>query len=209
MKAIIIAGGSCISKENFINIYRDDDYIICADGGLNYLDRMNMKPNLIVGDLDSVDNDVLIKYDDVEVIKYKPEKDFTDTELAIEQAIELGYKEIILVCATGSRFDHTLANVMLAYKYILNSINITIIDNNNYIKPIIGIEKVLKDKYKYVSIVPITETITVDELEGFKYPLVNKVVEKGSTLCISNEVVGKYGFIKLKEGIGLLIKSND
>ncbi|QSX06854.1 thiamine diphosphokinase [Sedimentibacter sp. zth1] len=209
MKAIIIANGTYLKKELFNKIYDKKDFIICADGGLNYIDNLNIIPNLIVGDFDSVNKDILHKYNNVETVKYKPEKDYTDTELAIEKAIEFGFKEILLVCATGTRLDHTMANVLLIEKYIKETISIRLIDNNNYIQPLVQNKTINICKNCFVSIIPLTDYIQIDSLEGFKYPLLDRTVNRGSTLCISNEIVSETAEIKISHGIGLLIISND
>lgn len=209
MKAIIISNGSVLKSDLFYKLYDKDDFIICADGGLNYLDKINIKPNLIVGDLDSVDKSILKKYNDIEIHKFNPEKDFTDTELAVDEAVKKGYEEIILVCATGVRLDHSMANIMLIEKYYYNNVIIKIIDNNNIIQPLKNNMTVDYDKNTFISIIPLSEVIDGLNLTGFKYSLKNAVVHRGSTLCISNEVVKKNAKISYKNGIGLLFISMD
>ena len=209
MKAIIIASGTSIKKEVFDEIYLKDDFIICADGGLNYLNSLNILPNLIVGDLDSVDKTILEQYKDVQIKKFPSEKNFTDTEIAIEEAVANDYKEIILIGATGTRLDHTLANILLIERYIKQGISINIIDNNNYISILNKDTIVEKKEGYYLSIVPITEFIDGITLIGMKYPLNNVKVERGSTLCISNEIIVDIAEIYIKKGIGLLFLSKD
>lgn len=211
MKAIIIANGSYLNKEKFIDLYEDDDYIICADGGLNYAYDINIKPNLLLGDLDSVNQDYLNFYKDIDINRYKPEKDYTDTELAIITAIKLGYTEVCLICATGTRLDHTSANINLIEKYCKYNINISVIDNNNIIYGITGKRLIYKKdvESKYISLIPITDNIYIKYLKGFKYSLNSTSVPRGSTLCISNEIVQEEAEINLVEGFALLIYSND
>ncbi len=209
MKAIIIASGKSINKEIFNDIYAENDFIICADGGLNYLDSLSMTPNLIVGDFDSVDKSLLVKYNNVKIRKFLPEKDFTDTEIAVEEAISSGYKEIVIFGATGTRLDHTMANIMLIERYIKLNIDIKIIDDNNYIQ--ILNKNIILDKKEgyYLSIIPITDYIEGITLRGLKYPLNNVKVKRGSTLCISNEVIDANAEILITSGVGLLFLSRD
>lgn len=209
MKVIIIASGNSIKREIFDELHVEDDFIICADGGLNYLDSMNIVPDLIVGDFDSADISLLKKYKDIKIKKFLPEKNFTDTEIAIEEAVALGYKEIIIFGATGTRLDHTMANILLIEKYIKKGINIRIVDNNNYIQILNEDISLNKKEGYYLSIIPITENIEGITLKGFKYPLENVKVNRGSTLCISNEITDAKAQIQIKNGIGLLFLSRD
>ena len=209
MKAIIMASGNSIKKEIFNEIYSENDFIICADGGLNYLDCLNIMPNLIVGDFDSVDTSLLEKYKNVEIKKYPPEKNFTDTEIAIEEAIAYGYKEIIIFGATGTRLDHTMANILLIERYIKQGANIKIIDNNNFIQILNQNTTINKKEGYYLSIVPISEYIDGITLKGMKYPLLDVRVDRGSTLCISNEIIADIALISISNGMGILFISKD
>ncbi len=209
MKAIIIASGNSIKKEIFDGICSENDFIICADGGLNYLDSLNIKPNLIVGDFDSVDVNLLEKYKNVKIKKYPAEKNFTDTEIAIEEAIACGFNEITIFGATGTRLDHTMANILLIERYIKNDINIRIVDNNNYIS-ILNKDVIISKKVGYyLSIIPISEYIDGITLKGMKYPLIDVKVSRGSTLCISNEIIDDKAEIYIKNGMGILFLSKD
>lgn len=209
MKAIIIASGSSVKKEIFNEKYTLNDYLICADGGLNYLNSIGIIPNLIVGDFDSVDITLLEKYKGVNTKKFPTEKNFTDTEIAIEEAIANGCREIIIFGATGTRLDHTIANILLIERYIKKGVSIEIVDNNNFISILNKDIKINKKEGYYLSIVPITEYIDGITLKGMKYPLYNVRVERGSTLCISNEIIDDIAEINIKIGTGLLFLSKD
>ena len=96
------------------------DIIICADGGANHIYKTGVKPDMIVGDLDSIDDETLLYYQEQNVLfhKFSSKKDLTDTELAINFALEEGANELVLFGSTGSRLDHTLGNIMLLYKLL-------------------------------------------------------------------------------------------
>lgn len=209
MKAIILASGNVIKKEIFNEIYSKSDFIICADGGLNYLDSLNVRPNLIVGDFDSVNINLLEKYKNVITKKYPAEKNFTDTEIAIEEAIACGYNNITIFCATGTRLDHTMANILLIERYIKNGISIRIVDNNNYISILNKDIIINKLEGYFLSIIPISEYIDGITLKGMKYPLLDVKVDRGSTLCISNEIIDDKAEILIKNGMGILFLSKD
>ena len=211
MTVLIIGNGNDANKSYIENL--NIDYVICADGGLEKAARLGVVPNVILGDFDSVDPDVLRKYQsmNIETQKFPAEKDYTDMELSIEFAVESGFKNIVLIGATGSRLDHSTANIMLLEKYFNIGVNIEIIDNNNKIQIISdNTDLYLDHKENYfVSIVPITDLISGLTLEGFKFPLDDVIVKRGSTLCVSNEIIKNKGRVLLKGGTALLFVSKD
>lgn len=209
MTTLIVGNGSDIDKSHIENL--NIDYVICADGGLEKVKRLGLIPNLILGDFDSVNKSVLEDYKNlnIEVVTFPSEKDYTDMELAISHAVKMGFKDIILVGASGTRLDHTVANMLLIEKYHKKDINIRIIDNNNFIQIITDSMIIPFRKNYYVSLIPLSENIEGLTLEGFKYPLNNINVERGSTLCISNEVSEDVGLIKLNKGSAFVFISKD
>ncbi len=209
MRAVIISGGNFLNKEKFFAEYNSDDFVVCADSGLEFAHFLKIKPDLIVGDLDSVDMEVVKLYNNIEIVKFPAEKNYTDTELAIEEAIKRGFRDLILLCATGSRLDHTLANIFLVKKYYQMGVHIDIIDDNNVVKIITGNYSVKNISNAYVSLLPLDEEIYGLSLEGFKYNVDEIDVKSGSTLCISNEILNDVGTVKINKGFALLFVSND
>ena len=211
MKTVLIIGnGKEVNKDLIDRI--EHDYVICADGGLEKAKKYGITPDLIIGDFDSIDPDILKEYEKrIPFEKYPSEKDWTDMELAIESAISKGYKNLVLAGATGTRLDHTLGNIMLMEKYFMAGVNIKIIDNNNEMRIISDNTDLLlvgKEGH-YISLIPLTDSIQGLYLKGFKYPLDNVNVQRGSTLCISNQIRGKAGKIKLRQGKAILFISKD
>ncbi|MEL7646953.1 MAG: thiamine diphosphokinase [Sedimentibacter sp.] len=212
MSALIIANGDDVDKKALdgLNI----ECVICADGGLKKAKALGLTPDIIVGDFDSVDRDLLEKYRsmNIETVKFPVEKDFTDMELSIEIAADKGYRDIVLLGATGGpRLDHSMANMMLLEKYFNSGINIEIIDNNNSVKVVSDGTDLMIDgkKDRFVSLIPLTEEISGLSLVGFKYPLDRVSVKRGSTLCVSNEISEEKGRVILGKGTALLFVSKD
>lgn len=211
MSALIIGSGSDISRDMLEPEKLNIEYVICADGGLEKVENLQLIPNSIIGDLDSVDDIVLKKYLDmnIELKKYSAEKNYTDMELAIEYAIKKGFNDIILIGATGLRLDHTVANIMLIERYYKKGIHIKVIDNNNCIQIVTNNMEINNKRNYFVSIVPITDSIEGISLMGFKYPLDSVDVKRGSTLCISNQITSEKGNILLDKGAALVFISKD
>ncbi|MBR6792489.1 MAG: thiamine diphosphokinase, partial [Ruminococcus sp.] len=106
---IIIAGGDFdISSVSAEKLKSEAELIICADRGLKYADEMGLVPDILIGDFDSYIDEV---HFDGEIIRTVPEKDDTDTIMAVRLAISRGVRRIILYGALGGRFDHSIANI--------------------------------------------------------------------------------------------------
>ena len=133
MKAVIVTGGNKPSKELLNSYIKDADIIIGADKGSEYLYDYDMVPDLILGDFDSINEDKLknIEDENVEVIKFPPEKDYTDTEIAIMEAMKRGADIIYLFGALGTRADHSLGNIGLILTTKKKGARLIIIDDNN------------------------------------------------------------------------------
>lgn len=213
MKTLIVSGGEL--NKDFLQAFisnNEMDYIIAVDKGLEILDSINIFPNCILGDFDSIKNGILEKYNrqDIKIIKLNPEKDFSDTHMALKEAIEMKSTEIYILGALGKRMDHTIANIHILREALENNIECKIIDTNNIIKLITkGTEIVHKSKYKYISLFPLTTSVKGITLHGFKYPLTNDTLAIGHSIGVSNELLDNIGTISISDGILIMIQSND
>jgi thiamine pyrophosphokinase len=211
----ILAGGPEELLPDLNEYTGGDEIWVGVDRGVYTLIKRNITPSIAFGDFDSVSNYEISVIEEYvkEMKRFKPEKNETDMELALNWAIEQNPDIIRIFGATGGRLDHLLANVHLLVKPLMkaNIMNIFLVDNQNILSlkgP--GSYKIEErvDK-KYVSFVPLTLNVKGLTLDGFKYPLQNRHISIGSTLCISNELINEYGTFSFSEGILLVIRSND
>lgn len=215
MKALIIAGGDFFPEVAMKTLEDGSfDRIIAIDNGLSYLHDIRVTPTHIVGDFDTVSNDLLKEYQKdpkVKIVSLCPEKDATDTEVAVDLAVEEGCREIFILGATGGRFDHTLANLYMLYKLLCQGIQAYLIDKNNKIYLIKNsMTLIAKDvKATYVSLLPFTQEVTELTLHGFKYPLTRFHLTKGTSIGISNEIVEAIAEIQFEQGILIVVESKD
>lgn len=220
MKVLIITGGN-IDRDFAFSFLKNNIYdkVIAVDGGLVFADEAGLVIDHIVGDFDTVDPLVLEKYkylENIDVRQFIPEKDYTDTDIAVKLAIELcsgGWTEktVDILGGTGSRLDHVLANLQMLKKFEEAGIDGMIADKNNRIR-LIRNGYVLKKKGlfgKYVSLVPAGPKLEGITLEGFKYPLDRASTAFGESLCISNELMAAEGHITIEKGMAWLILSED
>ena len=170
-KILIVTGG--FTDEKFLaSLVLKERYslIIAADKGLVVLDRLKILPDMILGDFDSAGTDIINKYrsKSVPVMTYPSQKDKTDTELAFEWALEQNPAVIDLAGATGSRLDHTLANINLLLAALRKNVDAKILDPGNKIYLKAGNFVIKKDRQHgdFVSLLPFTYQVKGLKLRG-------------------------------------------
>lgn len=212
MKALIVSGGM-IPKDELIQFYyRYSDFVIGVDGGCKCLLKNNIIPDYIVGDFDSSDEDDVNFLESNGAIKhqYNSEKDFTDSEIAVNLAADNHATEIILLGGTGTRFDHTFANIGLMLKMKKIGINLIIVDENNKINMIDKNAQFKRDKnYDYISFLAYKDEVFNLEIKGAKYSLENFNLKVGEGRTVSNEFLKDEIDVSFTSGIILAIYSKD
>lgn len=178
----------------------NQNFIIACDGGYNNCKKLNIKPDLILGDFDS-----LQKFEFDNILKFPKEKDKSDFELAIDYGFEKGFKDFEIWGAIGKRLDHTLFNISLLLRIKKEGGNANIY-HPPYIVFIIDKEYNFGVRNSgFVSFYPLTSEIKGLTIKGMKYELNEKDIYLGSTETLSNEFIGKESFVNFKEGIILVI----
>ncbi|MEC3886141.1 thiamine diphosphokinase [Halobacillus sp. HZG1] len=214
MKRVIVVGGGPKSYIPDLKEYACPECVwIGADQGAEVLVEHGLAPDIAIGDFDSVSEHSLaeIKKNAKQVLIFPDEKDETDLELAINEALRLNPGHILLFGVTGGRIDHSQANMQLLYPLMKENIKSTIIDRQNQVELVFaGEHKIEADElYPYVSFLPVTLEVTKITLEGFYYPLDRAYLPFGSTLCISNRLIEDTGTFSFESGILLVIRSTD
>ncbi len=211
-RACIITGGSL--DKTFLTCYREkhpEDVCIVVDGALEITHRLGMKPDFIVGDFDTVNQDLLSCYDKEIILRHPPEKDQTDTELAIETALHAGCRELVFLGATGSRLDHSLGNIFLLESLLKQGIVAEIQNENNrlYLKNESFTLHRNKTCGDYFSLLPLSETVEEVTLTGFKYPVEKLTFYRERTLGISNEITEEEARVEFLKGTFIVVESRD
>ncbi len=211
-KACIITGG--MLSEQFLADYvkaHPGAVLVVVDGALETTHRLGILPDYIVGDFDTVDQNLLAFYDNKIIFRHPPEKDQTDTELAIETALQAQCTELDFLGATGSRLDHSLANIFLLQGLLERKLEASIINENNklYLKNR-GFTLCKKEAYgDYISLLPLSETVEGVTLKGFKYPVQNLTFYREKTLGVSNEITEEKAIVEFTKGIFIVVESRD
>ncbi|MEL7598082.1 MAG: thiamine diphosphokinase [Clostridiaceae bacterium] len=211
MKIVIASGGAPPSLDLIQKELKDSDYIICADGGANYLYKYNICPDILIGDFDSINKQILsyFKAKGSDIVQYPSEKDYTDSEIAISKAMELNADEIILLGCTGTRVDHFLGNLGLLLKCLRKGIAAYIKDDHNTILIADKSLSIFGKEREVFSLAAYYENVENLTISGAKYPLNNFYLEVGNPITISNEFLNKEVKIKFDKGILLIIYPRD
>lgn len=217
MNICIMAGGPSQLWPNLDEYQARADIWVGVDRGVLALLNHDIVPNYAVGDFDSVTKEELsfIQKNLSDISFFPSEKDETDLEIALHWAVGKKPNNIYIFGATGGRIDHFLANIQLLQQEsilpFLEEINIYIIDKkNSFTVKTPGSYQIEKDSTKkYFSLLSVTKEVIGITLEGFKYPLNQAKLTRGSTLCISNELISDCGNVSFEKGIIMMVRSND
>lgn len=217
MRTLIISGGE-IEKAFGGMVLKEEkwDYVIGVDGGVKFCYQEGILPSRIVGDFDTLEEEILKWYREhtqVEIRKFNPIKDATDTQIAVELALQIGSKEIVILGGTGTRLDHVLGNIQTLYLALERGVDCQILDRHNRIRLIQDRHIIRRAKQygTYFSLIPLTTEVKGVTLLGAKYPLHRHdftVLGTGS-LGVSNEIVEEEVEIRIESGVMILIESRD
>jgi thiamine pyrophosphokinase len=178
--------------------------VIAADSGMQHADSLGLKPELWVGDFDSASPHLQKKYKDVPRQTYDVEKDATDGEIAVAEALRRGAISLLLVGGFGGQFDHTLAHAGFVLALAKRGMDIFMSSGNEEAHALIG--EIAIDDLSFgtrLSIAPFSDLrgLTVS---GVKWPLTKRDVPLGSALTLSNIVTGSVR-ISLLSGSALIL----
>ena len=206
MRAFIYTGGS-IDTSNITEHPKSDDICIAADSGYKNALILGDKVSVLVGDFDSY-TDELPK--DAEIVKVPAEKDFTDTQLAVKEALSRGADEIIIRGGLGGRLDHTLSNLDILPELWRMRVHAVITDGISRVRYLDSTSTLIaRSGYKYVSIIAISEKLKGVSIEGCKYPLDNATLLRSNQYAVSNEITGNCALISVRKGACYIIESKD
>lgn len=210
--AYVYAGGE-ISAEGISEFPCEGDLVIAADSGYQNAVSLGAEVNILLGDMDSIGEkfDFSTLPSTVEIVKLPPEKDDTDTALAVDLAVKEGCDEIVIIGGLSGRLDHTLSNISLlerlgGAKDRTKRVNALITDGKNRVRYIKDDSALIpRSHFKYLSLAPADEVCRGVSVKGCKYPLKNaKIYRNNCQHTASNEIDGNLALVEVKRG-GLYI----
>jgi len=203
MKSIIFANGEFCPPENPLKIHREI-LVIAADGGSRHCEALGIKPNVLIGDLDSTSPDLIKEWQEtgVTVIRHPARKDQTDLELALFYAQENGAEQIEVYGAVGGRLDMSYGNLLLL-AHPDHTAEIKLLCDGEEVQVLrqgtkITINGSRGDLVSLLSLQPGQSRITT---VGLEYPLENENLAFGVTRGISNHLAADQATIQLSAGL--------
>lgn len=204
MTAVIFLGGTPVKiPDAAIADISGSTLVIAADSGWENAVMNGVKPDMLVGDMDSI-----IEIPEAgEVVRVPCEKDDTDAQLAIDIAVSRGAERIIMVGQLSGRADHTLSEIFMLESLRNRGVNGEIIDDRNRVSIIKDGETIIPRRgYKYFGILSLGRTV-VSEI-SCRYPLDKYVLTRDNPFAVSNEIVGDAAVITAEGDALLVIESN-
>lgn len=202
-RALIFANGELPGLERIQSFIQPGDFLVAADGGSRYLRELDLLPDLLIGDLDSVDADYLKNLSGSSTIikKYPVDKDETDLELALSHALDANYSTIRILGALGGRIDHTLGNLSLLLRADLSGCDVRLLDGQQEVMLIRDCVAITGEPGELVSLVPWGVPATGVSTTGLQYALTNETLCPHEARGISNVMEDHAAEVSLKEGL--------
>ncbi|MBN1537263.1 MAG: thiamine diphosphokinase [Anaerolineales bacterium] len=209
MRAIIFANGDLNDAATARSLIQAGDTIIAADGGSRHCRTLNLVPHILIGDFDSIEADELEHWrsQGVQIVQHPARKNYTDLELALRHAQEIGANEILVLASLGARWDQTLANLLLPVSADLHCCCITLVDGKQEIRLIregdtLELQGTPGDT---LSLVPVGGEASGVSTEGLEYPLSAETLYFGGTRGVSNVFLHEIARIHVDQGLLLCV----
>lgn len=209
MKTVILLDGNPPSVDLCQSETKGADLIIATDGAYDYAVSYGIIPQMVIGDMDSVEDKSRVEKDVEETRIYQEEKDEPDSQLAIDLAIERGTTDIVLLGMTGGRIDHEYGNLMLMLRTAKRGVNIIAIDKYNHMTVRTGDIEISGRVGQKVSLLPIGSEAFIESTEGLYYQIDNKVMNADIPIGISNVFIETTARLKVIKGYLLVVKVLD
>lgn len=204
-RAVIIGAAPCKDLDYLHRYLRPTDFIVCADGGRANAEKAGLTPHWYVGDGDSGGWG-----DGLPSMNLPTEKDFTDSEAAVYQALQMGCSSLLLCACTGGRQDHHLANLFLLEAIRRQGATALLLDEKNEIRYLTpgSYEIPNAPAYFYLGLIPIERELAHVTLRGVKYQVTDRTFYRWDTLGVSNEILpGETAQVSFTEGCAFLVRS--
>lgn len=197
MKGVLFIGGAAPEYKTVEHELEDSEIIVAADSGFDSALKMGISPDIIIGDMDSIQSkSIFDSYPQGKIIRFSKDKDKTDTELGISYLIEKKIDKIVIIGGGAGRMDHFLGIVFLFDRVLSPDIWYT---HSARFQKITGTTKVSFMKGRIVSFFPVGRDECRMKSKGLKWPLNNLVWNRGD-MGISNLAVDDPFYIEMIKG---------
>ncbi len=202
-RCVVIGGADIADYDRIAGFLRADDFLIFCDSGLKHREALAVKPDLIIGDVDSFEN----PKSGIETIVLPTVKDDTDTVYAVKEALKRGFDDFLLTGTIGGRIDHTLGNISILLMLDSMDINAVMVDDYSEVSVVSRRPAYIEDSYRFFSLLNISGKAVGITIRNAKYPLENGEINCDYQYGVSNEVLpGSTAMVGVEDGRLLLVK---
>lgn len=182
--------------------------VVAADGGLDRAASLGLEVDVVVGDLDSVSPSALERAEaaGVRIVRHPTAKDATDLELALDEAVALGAKRVLVVASDGGRLDHLLASLLLLASDRYAGLELDGLFGETLVHVVRGERAFPGRPGELVTLLPLGGRATGVTAEGLEYPLAGETLEPGTTRGVSNVFTGADARVAVGAGVLLAIR---
>jgi len=209
LRIVIFANGNLSAFDIQRAHLTEQDTILAADGGANHCKTYSIRPNALIGDFDSLSDEILQEFESegVPIHRYPAEKDYTDLELALQFALAQEPDEILILGGLGGRWDQSIANLLLPAAPVCRDITVRLIDQCQEVTVLRPGEEITLHAQPgdTVSLIPVGGDALHVSTTGLRFPLHNETLLFGATRGISNEMSTETAKVQLGEGFLLCI----
>lgn len=207
MRAVIVANGVIEDEEGAKATAAGAPLLICADGGAHHVLRWGLRPHVLIGDMDSLEEEPLRRLEEAGtlVLRYPSRKDETDLELALDYAVRQGADEILILGALGGRWDHTVANILLLTWPRLEGREVQIVAGQERLFLVRRQATLRGAAGDIVSLLPLSPVVEGIVTSGLEYPLRGEPLYMGPSRGVSNVMLGPEATVTIASGWLLVV----
>lgn len=207
MTVLLFANGDITDPHWIEPYFQNATAVIAADGGIRHLLALNHRPDILIGDFDSLPAEAerYLNDDRVKVIKRPADKDETDLELALLYAVEHFAAPIRLFGALGGRLDQTIGNILLLAHPHLRQQPIRLVEQHEVAWLVTAETTIEGTAGDIVSLIPLSGDVTIAATTGLRWPLHDQTLYIGLGRGISNELTAPIATVRLHSGLLLCV----
>ncbi|MBT4286495.1 MAG: thiamine diphosphokinase [Deltaproteobacteria bacterium] len=202
--ALLILNGSPPSKTLISKFWDDAALRVCTDGAIHILQQYQLSPEIILGDLDSLNKTLEQNYKTSELI-YISDQNTTDGEKAINYCLKKNFDNLIILGALGQRSDHWLYNIGLLKYCLKHKLEAKLYSENEELFICNSRVEICEKPGTTLSIIPIFGEAYIESTTGLKYPIRQQILNLGQYSSISNEFDQSLASIKVTQGEVLIL----
>jgi thiamine pyrophosphokinase len=205
LQAVIFANGEFTDSKSIQTAIKTADMVIAADGGARHCQALQIRPDVLLGDFDSLTREEVeeMASNGTQVIRHPSRKDYTDLELALQYAQDAGVNEVLVLAALGMRWDQTLANLLLPASQAFSGLVIRLLDGEQEVNLLKGGQTINLQGQPgdTVSLIPLCSDSQGITTGGLEYALEDGTLLFGSTRGISNQLTSQTGWVSMERGL--------